>query len=85
LQIHNSYNMENSTLQQHQALQDLNILETEFYVPFIKSFEGFSHREIAYILELPLDIVRLRIKLARKALNYRMNTLVSDNRVLVNN
>ena len=70
--------MENSTLQPQQELQNLNILETEFYIPFIKSFEGFNPKEIAYILQLPVSTVKLRIKLARKVLSNRLDTYVSD-------
>jgi DNA-directed RNA polymerase specialized sigma24 family protein len=71
--------MDNSTIQKHLTVQNLNILETEFYIPFIKSFEGFNHQEIAYILELPVSTVKLRIKLARKVLSNHLNNYVSDN------
>jgi len=71
--------MENSTLQKQLAGQNLTILETEFYIPFIKSFEGFNHQEIAYILQLPVSTVKLRIKLARKVLSNHLNNYVSGN------
>ena len=77
--------MDNSTLQTQQGLQNLNILETEFYIPFIKSFEGFRHHEIAHILQIPVSTVKLRIKLARKVLSNHLNTYVSDNIEPLNN
>lgn len=73
--------MENPTLQEQQGLQNLNVLETEFYTPFIKYFEGFNYHEIAHILELPVATVKLRIKLARKVLGNHLDTYMSDNSI----
>ncbi|MET1056371.1 MAG: sigma factor-like helix-turn-helix DNA-binding protein [Pedobacter sp.] len=76
--------MENSTLQDQHGLHNLTILETEFYTPFIKYFEGFNYNEIAHILELPVATVKLRVKLARKVIGNRFNTYLSDSRMQFN-
>lgn len=69
----------------HQAnSQELNILETEFYIPFIKYFEGFNYQEIAHILQIPVETVKLRIKLARKVLGNHLHSFQHDYKVALN-
>jgi len=65
-------------------LQQLNELETEFYTPFIKQFEGFKIHEIAYILQLPVATVKLRIRLARRVLGYHLDSFKSDQKIALN-
>lgn len=63
---------------------ELNVLETEFYKPFVKHFEGFDHYEIAHMLELPVATVKQRIKLARKVLHTNFNIFQSDFKINLN-
>jgi hypothetical protein len=66
---------------QHLNNQQLNVFETEFYIPFIKHFEGFSYHEIAHILQIPVETVKLRIKLARKVLGNHLDSFQTHYKV----
>jgi len=46
----------------------LNQLSPEYYIPFIKFFEGFKYHEIAEELNIPLGTVKTRIHVARQLL-----------------
>lgn len=61
--------------------QELNTLETEFYIPFIKYFEGFNPHEIAHILQIPVETVKLRIKLARKVVGNHLLSFQNEYKV----
>ena len=72
------------TISSYQDKPEINVLETEFYVPFVKYFEGFNVYEIAHILQLPVETVKQRIKLARKVLHTSFNSFQSDFKVNLN-
>lgn len=65
--------------------QEVNIFETEFYIPFVKHFEGFNANEIAHILQLPVETVKLRIKLARRVLGNQLQSFQHDYVLNLNN
>ena len=46
----------------------LDKLQPEYYVPFLKYFEGFKYYEIAEQLEIPIGTVKTRIHVARQLL-----------------
>lgn len=43
-------------------------LQPDYYIPFIKYFEGFKYHEIAAELNIPIGTVKTRIHVARKML-----------------
>jgi len=49
----------------HKALLKL---ESQYYIPFIKYFEGFKYHEIAEELSIPIGTVKTRIYVARQLL-----------------
>ncbi len=46
----------------------LGKLQPEYYVPFLKYFEGFKYHEIAEQLDIPIGTVKTRIHVARQLL-----------------
>lgn len=54
------------------VMEDLNKamgkLQPDYYIPFIKYFEGFKYHEIAEELDIPIGTVKTRIHVARKIL-----------------
>lgn len=46
----------------------LNKLPEEYYIPFIRYFEGHKYHEIADFLNIPIGTVKTRIHVARKLL-----------------
>lgn len=46
----------------------LSKLQQEYYIPFIKYFEGFKYHEIAEELQIPIGTVKTRIHVARQLL-----------------
>lgn len=46
----------------------LDKLQPEYYVPFLKYFEGFKYYEIAEQLDIPIGTVKTRIHIARQLL-----------------
>ncbi len=46
----------------------LSTLQPEYYVPFVKYFEGYKYYEIAEMLEIPIGTVKTRIHVARQIL-----------------
>lgn len=49
-------------------------LQPEYYVPFIKYFEGFKYHEIAEELNIPIGTVKTRIHVARQILKKHLKT-----------
>jgi RNA polymerase sigma factor (sigma-70 family) len=43
----------------------LKRLEPQYYIPFIKYFEGYKYHEIAELLKIPIGTVKTRIHVAR--------------------
>ncbi|MCD0487875.1 RNA polymerase sigma factor [Pedobacter sp. MC2016-14] len=46
----------------------MGALQADYYVPFIKYFQGFKYHEIAEELDIPIGTVKTRIHVARKIL-----------------
>ncbi|WP_442592111.1 RNA polymerase sigma factor [Pedobacter sp. AW31-3R] len=46
----------------------LGKLQPDYYVPFLKYFEGFKYHEIAEQLDIPIGTVKTRIHVARQLL-----------------
>jgi hypothetical protein len=76
--------MKHDTHFQHLNMQELNAFETEFYIPFVKHFEGFNNSEIAHILQIPVETVKLRIKLARKVLGNHLESYQNHHKLSLN-
>ncbi|MET3114504.1 RNA polymerase sigma factor (sigma-70 family) [Pedobacter sp. CG_S7] len=49
-------------------------LQPEYYVPFIKYFEGYKYHEIAIMLNIPIGTVKTRIHVARQILKKYLKT-----------
>lgn len=49
-------------------------LPKEYYVPFIRYFEGYKYHEIADMLEIPIGTVKTRIHVARGILKKYLKT-----------
>src|SRR3954463_1482971 len=56
----------------------LATLQPEYYVPFIKYFEGYKYHEIAEILDIPIGTVKTRIHVARQILKKYLKTYSKD-------
>lgn len=56
----------------------LATLQPEYYVPFIKYFEGYKYHEIADMLEVPIGTVKTRIHVARQILKKYLKTYSKD-------
>lgn len=56
----------------------LSKLQPEYYIPFLKYFEGFKYHEIAEQLEIPIGTVKTRIHIARQLLKKSLK-MHSDN------
>jgi RNA polymerase sigma factor (sigma-70 family) len=56
----------------------LQTLQPEYYVPFIKYFEGYKYHEIADMLEIPIGTVKTRIHVARQILKKYLKTYSKD-------
>jgi RNA polymerase sigma factor (sigma-70 family) len=52
----------------------LSTLQPEYYIPFIKYFEGYKYHEIAEMLEIPIGTVKTRIHVARQILKKYLKT-----------
>ncbi|WP_158797485.1 hypothetical protein [Pedobacter sp. L105] len=76
--------MNNSIFSSDQDLLNTAELENEFFRPFIKHTEGFKHHEIAYILEIPVDMVKTRIKMAQRVLKYKFSLYQADFKLNLN-
>lgn len=50
----------------------LEKLQPEYYIPFIKYFEGFKYHEIADELKIPIGTVKTRIHVARQILKKQL-------------
>lgn len=50
----------------------LNQLPAQYYLPFIKYFEGFKYHEIAQELSIPIGTVKTRIHVARGILKQEL-------------
>ncbi len=59
----------------HKALATL---QPEYYVPFIKYFEGYKYHEIAEELDIPIGTVKTRIHVARGILKKYLKTYAKD-------
>ena len=57
----------------------LATLQPEYYVPFIKYFEGFKYHEIAEELDIPIGTVKTRIHVARGILKKYLKTYAAGN------
>ena len=56
----------------------LSALQPEYYVPFVKYFEGYKYHEIAEMLEIPIGTVKTRIHVARQILKKYLKTYSKD-------
>lgn len=56
----------------------LGKLQPEYYVPFIKYFEGYKYHEIADELGIPIGTVKTRIHLARQVLKNNLKVYSSE-------
>ena len=56
----------------------LATLQPEYYVPFMKYFEGFKYHEIAEELNIPIGTVKTRIHVARGILKKYLKTYASN-------
>lgn len=56
----------------------LSTLQPEYYVPFVKYFEGYKYHEIAEMLEIPIGTVKTRIHVARQILKKYLKTYSKD-------
>jgi RNA polymerase sigma factor (sigma-70 family) len=52
----------------------LSQLPEEYYVPFIRYFEGYKYHEIADMLQIPIGTVKTRIHVARGILKKYLKT-----------
>lgn len=59
-------NLGENTFIKEDISKAINALEPDYYVPFIKYFEGFKYHEIAEELKIPIGTVKTRIHIARK-------------------
>jgi len=50
----------------------LEKLQPEYYIPFIKYFEGYKYHEIADELKIPIGTVKTRIHVARQILKKQL-------------
>jgi RNA polymerase sigma factor (sigma-70 family) len=50
----------------------LEKLQPEYYIPFIKYFEGYKYHEIADDLKIPIGTVKTRIHVARQILKKQL-------------
>lgn len=53
----------------HKALSKLDV---QYYIPFMKYFEGFKYHEIAEELAIPIGTVKTRIHVARQMLKQNL-------------
>lgn len=59
----------------HKALATL---QPEYYVPFVKYFEGYKYHEIGEMLEIPIGTVKTRIHVARQILKKYLRNYSKD-------
>ena len=66
------YSATNNASESKFVIGDINkalaTLQPEYYVPFIKYFEGYKYQEIADELNIPIGTVKTRIHVARQYL-----------------
>ena len=64
------------------VMKDINkalaSLAPEYYVPFIKYFEGFKYHAIAEELNIPIGTVKTRIHVARGILKKYLKNYATD-------
>lgn len=53
-------------------------LPQEYYIPFIRYFEGYKYHEIAEMLIIPIGTVKTRIHVARNVLKKYLKTYSKD-------
>lgn len=67
-----TFSSSNNTAENKFVMDDirraLKSLPNEYYIPFIKYFEGYKYHEIAGDLDIPIGTVKTRIHVARKLL-----------------
>lgn len=72
------YSATKNTIDSKFVIGDINkalaSLQPEYYVPFIKYFEGYKYHEIADMLEIPIGTVKTRIHVARQILKKYLKT-----------
>lgn len=68
LSISASKNLAENKFIQKDINAAMSALSPEYYIPFIKYFEGFKYHEIAEELNIPIGTVKTRIHIARKML-----------------
>jgi len=68
LSISASNNLAENKFIQKDINAAMSALSPEYYIPFIKYFEGFKYHEIAEELNIPIGTVKTRIHVARKML-----------------
>ncbi len=59
----------------HKALATL---QPEYYIPFVKHFEGYRYHEIAEELDIPIGTVKTRIHIARTILKRYLKVYAKD-------
>ena len=72
------YSATKNTIDSKFVIGDINkalaTLQPEYYVPFVKYFEGYKYHEIADMLEIPIGTVKTRIHVARQILKKYLKT-----------
>ncbi|RZK49698.1 MAG: sigma-70 family RNA polymerase sigma factor [Pedobacter sp.] len=78
LQFSASKNSAGSKFVMSDIQKALATLQPEYYVPFIKYFEGYRYHEIAEELNIPIGTVKTRIHVARGILKKYLKLYASD-------
>lgn len=65
-------NLSEGSFIKEDILRALKMLTPQYYVPFIRYFEGYKYKEIAVELKLPIGTVKTRIRLARQLLRNKL-------------
>jgi RNA polymerase sigma factor (sigma-70 family) len=77
-----SNNAESNTCNSKFVTDDINKilskLQPEYYIPFVKYFEGYKYQEIAEMLDIPIGTVKTRIHLARQILKSRLKVYAEN-------
>lgn len=64
----NHSNTAESVLSEKEIMANIDQLEDEYRIPFIRFYNGFKYKEIADEMDLPIGTVKSRIFLARRKL-----------------
>ena len=76
------YSATNNGVESKFVMKDINkalaSLAPEYYVPFMKYFEGFKYHEIAEELNIPIGTVKTRIHVARGILKKYLKNYATD-------